>query len=90
MEKLLKAAKSFKHHSNLGSRDIRGIIWREAGQKGMWKGVRATGKNSAEHKFTQHTSEQELTAHGLRRHHQQDRQKTRGGPLGPQPLAIAP
>lgn len=52
MEKLLKAAKSFKHHSNLGSRDIRSIIWRETGHQGTWKGVRATGKLNAEHKFT--------------------------------------
>lgn len=57
MEKSLNAAKSFKHHSNLGSRDIRSISSRRAGQKRMWKGVKAT---NAEHGFTEHKTERDL------------------------------
>lgn len=57
MEKSLNAAKSFKHHSNPGSSDIRSITSRRAGQKGMWKGVKAT---NAEHGFTEHKAERDL------------------------------
>lgn len=63
MERSLNAAKSFKHHSNLGSSDMRSIMSRRAGQKGMWKGLEAT---DAEHSFNEHRAEQALTAHGLR------------------------
>ena len=61
---------------------------RRAGQKGMWKGVKAT---NAEHGFTEHKTEQDLTAHGLRTDTQQAGQmENQGRSPSPRPLTEAP
>ena len=83
MEKPLNAAKSFKHHSNLGSSDMRSIMSRRAGQKGRWKGLKAT---DAEHGFNEHEAEKDLTAHGLRMDTQPAGQtENQGRSLSPRP-----
>lgn len=83
MKQSLNAAKSFKHHSNLGSSDIRSIMSRRAGQKGMWKGLKAT---DAEQGFNEHEAEKDLTAHGLRTDTQPAGQtENQGRSLSPRP-----